>query len=108
MRTLGDHTTLLEQASTKGLEMKHGHKLRGKHGYGGEALPEQTGDCCGLATLRTQGAGRIPGHEQYDTGPVPSGVHGHTSARQGGVGLLSTRCRRGWQERNETMIHRGV
>jgi hypothetical protein len=76
MRTLGDHTTLLEQASTKGLEMKHRHKLRGKHGYGGEALPEQTGGCCGLVTLRTQGAGASQGTSSTTRAPSPAAFTG--------------------------------
>ena len=108
MTALGDGTALLKQASTECLEVKHRHKLRGKHGNGDEALPEQTGDCCILAAVSTRGAWRIPGYEQYDTGPVSCGGNGHDSARQGGVGLPSAWCRRVWQERKETMIHRGV
>jgi hypothetical protein len=108
MMTLGDRTALLKQARSERLEVKHRHKLRVEHGYGDEALPEQTGDCCVLAAVGTRGARRVPGHEQYDTGPVSSGGHGHASARQGGVGLPSAWCRRVWQERKKTMISCGV
>ena len=108
MTALGDGTALLKQASTECLEVKHRHKLRGKHGNGDEALPEQTGDCCILAAVSTRGAWRIPGYEQYDTGPVSCGGNGHDSAREGGIGRPSAWCRRVWQERKETMIRRGV